>query len=122
MSPIPAAFCISTSRARDRLSAIITAVQDPRAFCVLTRHGHAVAAIVSMAELDRIVESQDIEDVVKHGQRPVKFIYGKGLDARTNQEAAEEIRRAQMDRLTEREVLAQAGLEPVPGGEVAVEM
>ena len=113
---------ISTSRARDRLSALITRVQDPRAFVILTRHDRPVAALVSMAELERIWDQQDIADAIAGTHRPVMFTYGKGTGARTNREAAEAIRQVQMDRLTEREVLKKAGLEPVPGGEVAVEM
>jgi len=112
---------VSTTTARDHLSEIVTRVQDPRAYCILTRHGKPVAAIVSMAELKRIWSDQDIEDVASGRKTPVKFIFGRGGHA-TNAEAAEAILKVQMDRRMEREVLARAGKDPVPGGEVALEM
>lgn len=111
---------VSTTTARDHLSEIITRVQDPRAYCILTRHGKPVAAIVSMAELRRIWSDQDVKDVVSGRKTPVKFIFGRGSHA-TNAEAAEAILKVQMDRRMEREVLARAGKAPVPGGEVALE-
>lgn len=104
------------------MSMIIHEVQDPRAFCVLTRHGRAVAAIVSMAELDRIVESQDIEDVIAGIHRPASFYFGQVSGIWCNKQAAEMVHKIQMDRRTEREVLANAGLEPIPGGEVVGEI
>jgi phosphoribosylaminoimidazole carboxylase (NCAIR synthetase) len=88
---------------------------------VLTRHGKAVAAVVSMAELRRLHKLHDAEDISDHGHRPVTFTLGKELHM-TNAEAAEHVLRVQMDRLTEREVLKKAGLEPVPGGELTEEM
>ena len=112
---------ISTSLARNHLSEIVTRVQDPRAYCILTRHGRPVAAIVSIAEMKRIWSDQDIEDVASGRKIPSKFIYGRGDRFATNAEAAEAIRKVQMDRRMEREVLARAGKEPVPGGEVALE-
>jgi len=118
--PLP--LRLSTSTARDHLSAIITRVQDPRAFCILTRHGKAVAAVVSMDELHRIIDARDIEDVIAGKRRPASFTFGFGLGAETNREAAEKIRQIQMTRRTEREVLAQAGLDPVPGGEMVGEI
>ena len=117
--PVPIA--VSTTAARDKLSEIIRLVQDPRSYCVLTRHGKSVAAIVSMAELLRIADQQDIDDTVKGKRRPMKMIYGTG-DHATPREAAEAIQKVQMDRWMEREVLLKAGLTPVPGGELRVEM
>ncbi|MEL7026594.1 MAG: type II toxin-antitoxin system Phd/YefM family antitoxin, partial [Pseudomonadota bacterium] len=111
---------ISTSVARDHLSAIIMRVQDPRAYCVLTRHGKPVAAIVSMAELKRIWSDQDIDDI-RNGRRPMYFRWGRGNHS-TNAEAADAILKVQLDRRMEREVLTRAGKEPLPGGEVAIEM
>ncbi len=110
-------FFIPTSQARDRLPWIIHQVQDPRAYCVLTRHGKSVAAIVSMAELKRIWKSQEIEDVSSGRLQPCYLHFGKG-GHNTNAEAAEAIQQMQLDRFMEREVLRTAGLEPVPGGEL----
>ena len=120
MTSTPSSIRMATSAARNHLSDIITRVQDPRSYCVLTKHGKAVAAIVSMAELHRIWEQQDIEDVVVNRQRPAKFRFGTGGHM-TNHEAAEAIQKVQMDRRMEREVLHAAGLEPIPGGELTVE-
>ena len=114
-------YRMSTSKARERLSDIVTHVQDPRTYLVLTRHDKPVAAIVSMAELDRIWKQEDIEDIIHNGRRPSKWTFGTGGHL-TNQEAAEAIQQLQLDRRMEREVLAKAGLEPIPGGEVAEEI
>lgn len=113
---------ISTSAARDQLSAIITRVQDPREFCVLTRHGRPVAAIVSMTELKRIWLDEEIEDISSGKHYPAKFIWGPTTKYATNAEAAAAIHKVQLDRKMEREVLARAGKAPVPGGEVVMEM
>ena len=116
-------YSVPTSVARGKLAEIVTLVQDPRSCVILTRHGTPVAAVVSMPELERIWQQQHIEDVVKHGERPVTFRYGPWeMGAATNQEAAEMIQQIQMDRLMEREVLKKAGLEPIPGGEVVAVM
>ncbi len=117
----PQSLRLPTSAARDRFSEIIHRVQDPRAACVLTRHGKPVAAVVSMAELRRLHAHHDIEDISEHGHRPVSFTLGKELHL-TNAEAAEHVQRLQMDRRIEREVLAKAGLDPVPGGELVEEI
>ena len=117
----PQSIRLPTSQARDRFSEIIHFVQDPRASCILTRHGKAVAAVVSMAELRRLHKFHDVEDIVENDHRPVSFTLGKELHM-TNAEAAEHVLRVQMDRRTEREVLKKAGLEPVPGGELVEEM
>jgi antitoxin (DNA-binding transcriptional repressor) of toxin-antitoxin stability system len=121
MGAYPAGLRVSTSKARVQLSEIIRQVQDPRSFCVLTRHEKPVAAIVSMAELHRIWKQQDIEGVIYGKKRLASFTYGPGLAYRTNAEAAEAIQQIQLDRRTEREVLAKAGLDPVPGGEIEAE-
>lgn len=117
----PKSVRLPTSQARDRFSEIIHFIQDPRATCILTRHGKDVAAIISMAELRRIHKQQDIEEITEHGHRPAKFTFGKEMHL-TNAEAAEHVQRVQMDRRVEREVLAAAGLKPVPGGELLEEM
>lgn len=111
---------ISTSRARDRLAQIVARVQDPRSYCVLTRHGKPVAAIVSMPELERIWSQQRVEDFVEEGWRPVTFAVGKGFfeSGKTQQEVAEELQQVQMDRAMERAILQKAGLTPIPGGEI----
>lgn len=119
-SPAPWSDRLPTTTARKKLSDIVTRVQDPRSFCVLTRHGKAMAAIVPMSSLKRIHDLEDIEDVAKHGHQPAKFHFGTG-GWRSNAEAAEAVLKLQMDRKTEREVLANAGLEPVPGGELVLE-
>lgn len=115
-------YSLPTSVARDRLSEIITLVQDPRSTMILTRHGKPVAAIVSMPELERIWAQQDIEDIVKHGARPGYFTYGRGGGQRTRHEAAEAVQKVQLDRRAEREVLKGVGLEPIPGGELVAEL
>ena len=117
----PQSVRLPTSQARDRFSEIIHFVQDPRSSCILTRHGKAVAAVVSMTELRRLHKLHDAEDITDHGHRPVSFTLGKELHL-TNAEAAEHVQRIQLDRRIEREVLAKAGLEPVPGGELMEEM
>ncbi|WP_299301416.1 type II toxin-antitoxin system Phd/YefM family antitoxin [uncultured Litoreibacter sp.] len=121
MLPICTTHRVATSAARDQLPALIHFVQDPRAACILTRHGKDVAAIVSMAELKRIDKQHDIEAITKHGHRPSIFTVGPH-GFWTNAEAAEHIQQLQMDRRIEREVLAKAGLDPVPGGELTEEV
>ncbi|WP_371227213.1 type II toxin-antitoxin system Phd/YefM family antitoxin [Roseovarius sp. 2305UL8-3] len=115
-------FSVSTSAARDRLSAIITQVQDPRSTVILTRHGKPVAAVVSMAELKRIWKEEEIEDIVQNGRRPARFMFGRGLKAKTAHEAAEQVHQVQLDRLMEREILQSVGMEPIPGGELMTEV
>lgn len=119
---LPISYRISTTKARDRLPRIVADVQDPRAYVVLTRHNDPVAAVVSMSELKRIWEQQDIQDVIDGTHRPSSFYFGKGLGKATNREAAEEVRRIQMDRRIEREVLKRAGMDPMPGGELMLEI
>ena len=112
---------VTTSVARDQLPSLVHWVQDPRRACILTRHGKDVAAIVSMAELKRIDNQHYMDEIIKDGHRPSVFHIGKG-GWKTNAEAAEAIQQLQMDRRIEREVLAKAGLEPVPGGELTEEV
>jgi len=121
MTDYPHPFRIATSEARSQLSRLITRVQDPRAACILTRHGHPVAALVSMAELKRIWNQHDIEDIVHNGRQPAFFRLGRGGHM-SNGEAAEAVQRAQLDRRTEREVLKAAGLDEIPGGELTMEV
>ena len=122
MNPgIPTAIRVSTSRAREHLAEIVMRVQDPRAYCILTRHGKQVAAVVSMNELQRIWNMQGVEDVRK-GRGRQKFYWGPNCEALTQQEAAEAVLNVQLDRRGEREVLERSGLEPVEGGEVLMEV
>lgn len=113
-------FSVPTRAARARLSEIMLKVQDPRSYCILTRHGHPVAAVVSIAELRRIWHQQDVDDIVTGKKRPSYFRFGKG-GFQTNAEAAEAIQQLQLDRRMEREVLATAGLDVIPGGELQAE-
>lgn len=112
---MPDALSLPVSEARRRLSEIVTRVQDPRAFCVLTRHGKPVAGVVSMDELKRIWDLSDLEDIGPRstltGQRtralkavPNGMVWGpKGL--LTYREAAEQVKALQMDRAQETAVL-----------------
>ena len=115
-------YSLPTTSARVKLSEIVTLVQDPRSCVILTRHGKPMAAVVSMAELKRIWKAEEIEDIVTHGHRPARFTYGPGLRAATVHEAGERVQQVQLDRLMEREILKGAGLEPIPGGELAAEV
>ncbi len=121
------ALSLPVSEARRRLSEIVLRVQDPRGFCVLTRHGLPVAYIVSMAELRRIWDLSDLDDIgprnpVTGGRGrvralPAGMVQGpKGL--LTYREAAEKVHRLQMDRAQETAVLRAGGLTPVEGGEL----
>lgn len=116
----PTPFHISTTRARDHLSELITQVQDPRAFAILTRHAKPVAALVSMAELQRIWAMQDVEDV-KNGKTRLPWTTRPDGQPLTLREEAEKVLQVQMDRKMERDLLARFGMEAVPGGELVVE-
>lgn len=118
----PAALRLSTTLARERLSEIVRRVQDPRAYCVLTRHGKPVAAVVSMAELSRIFDAHDIERLKTRGWAKAWPTALSGKWPSTARETGEMLLKVQMDRLSERRLLARAGLDPIPGGEVAVEV
>ncbi len=119
---------LTLSAARSCLGQLCTRAQDPREIIVLTRHDTPVAAIVSMAEVERIWDLQDIEN---HGiKNPLSgtqgghllrgFVPGLNNDPVTPREAANQMREVQMTRAAEREILAAGGLEPVEGGEVEV--
>lgn len=119
----PWTWRVATSIARKHLSEIVTRVQDPRSYCVLTRHGKPVAAIVPMKSLTRIHDLEDIEDIATGKTYPTKFRFGKNTHwCTTQKEAAEQVLKTQMDRKTEREVLKNAGLEPIPGGELVMDV
>lgn len=112
---------LSTTEARDKLSSIILTVQEPRGHCILTRHGKSVAAIVSMTELKRIWKDHDIEDITVNGKRPWFMTFGRD-GHRTTVDAAEAIRDAQLNRLMERTILKDAGIDEVPGGELRADV
>ncbi|SHK15040.1 prevent-host-death family protein [Shimia gijangensis] len=116
------------SAARSRLGQLCTRVQDPRETILLTRHDKPVAAIVSIAEVTRIWDLQEIEE---HGvKNPLSgrsgpcllrgFVPGLNGDPVTPREAALQMQKVQMTRAAERGILATGGLEPVEGGEVEV--
>ncbi|MCR9145601.1 MAG: type II toxin-antitoxin system Phd/YefM family antitoxin [Rhodobacteraceae bacterium] len=116
-------YTLPVSSARARLSEIVLKVQDPRSSFILTRHGKPVAAVVSMEELNRIWSEQEIADILAN-RTPVEWVL-KGLSKSrmtTPHAAAEKIRKVQMDRKAERAILEYAGMEPVEGGEVGVEV
>jgi prevent-host-death family protein len=51
------------SEARDRLGEIVTRVEHAQERAVLTRHGKAVAAVVSMDDLRRLEAAEDEADL-----------------------------------------------------------
>ncbi|WP_135506268.1 type II toxin-antitoxin system Phd/YefM family antitoxin [Roseovarius aestuariivivens] len=116
-------LCLPTSEARAKLSEIITKVQDPRASVILTRHDKPVAAVVSMEELRRIWSAQEVEAMLAN-RTPLEWVTAgiRRSGKTTPFAAAEEVRRVQMDRKAERALLAHAGLAPVEGGELGVEV
>ena len=109
------------AKARERLAEIVMRVQDPRYYCVLSRHGKPVAAVVSMAALRRIQRQEDVSRVYDGRWAPGNWYSdGKGK-LLTIEEAGETVQQVQLDRLAERRILAKSGLEPVPGGEVEMD-
>lgn len=110
---------IPTAKARERLAAIISFVQDGRNAVFLTRHGERVAAVVSVSTHQLINTAEAAEMLTDGSPPPIRFLIGP-MDSgwRTPNEAAEGVMRLQMDRLMERSILSQAGLTPVPGGEL----
>ena len=119
---------LTISEARAHLGHLCTRAQDPRQPIILTRHGKPIAALVSMAEVQRI---WDLNDQDTRGIRnPLSgkfgncllpgFVSGLNGDPVTPREAAHQMREVQMTRAAEREILAAGGLEPVAGGEVGV--
>jgi prevent-host-death family protein len=126
---------LTVSAARQRLGEVVTRVQDPNECIVMTRHGTPVAAVVSMANLQRIWqiedEDEDEEDrgMIKHPLNKNSHIVGapfarvvQGLRGKmvTPKEAALQVRTLQLTRAEERRILAAGGLEPVEGGELGV--
>lgn len=113
----PKPVSVSTTEARRNLSALIAQVQHPGSFAVLRRHGRPAAALVSMENLQRIWNAEDVEAVIAGTYRPS----GRAFDADrwgSDREAAEAVQQMQIDRLKERELLARQGLEEIPGGEI----
>jgi prevent-host-death family protein len=120
---------LTVSAARQRLGEVVTRVQDPNECIVMTRHGTPVAAVVSMANLQRIwqIEDEEEEDrgMIKHPlnknshivsapfARLVQGLRGKMV---TPKEAALQVRTLQLTRAEERRILAAGGLEPVEAG------
>ena len=117
----PRPFHISTTLARDHLSELITHVQDPRAYAILTRHGKPVAALVSMSGLRRIWGQEDVEAVM-NGKTRVPYTTGPDGKPLLLREEGERIQKIQMDRKMERDLLQRVGLEVVPGGELMTEV
>lgn len=109
----------STTQASPLLTELVERVQDPRDYVVLTRHGRAVAALVSMEELERIWDWQ------RAGRGalsvPKGFVVAPDGQLMSERDAAEAVRKVQMDRKAERDALARAGLRPVAGGELSAE-
>lgn len=116
--PTPQPISLSSTRARQKLGKLIKHAQHPSSFVVLKHHGDPVAAIVSMPNLRRIFNAQDIERVIDGTYRPGGFSYTEALRGGNDRETAEAIQRLQIDRLKERELLARQGLQEIPGGEV----
>lgn len=122
---------LTISQARARLGELATLSQDPRQVIVLTRYGKPLAALVSMAEAERIWDLQDDERVGR--RHPLSGLRGwwskgrgiagmePGPDGRylTARDAALKVREIQMTRAEERRILRRGGLEPVAGGEIA---
>ncbi|MGB3407894.1 MAG: type II toxin-antitoxin system Phd/YefM family antitoxin [Jannaschia sp.] len=112
---------IPISDAREKLAAICTAVQDPDVRVILTRHGRAVAAVVGMNGLGRLIRQQEQEWRIRNGWIPTGLRRKRGEDRILSRgDAALQLRDVQLDRLAERRMLAEAGLTPVPGGELEV--
>ena len=108
---------LPVTEARERLADLCAHVRDGTDTVVLTRHGRPVAALVGMAWLDRFkrVGWQDTD--VETGWWPVG-LRREGDHFLSVPEAAVRLRGVQLDRLAERRLLAEAGLEPIPGGEI----
>lgn len=123
MTADPAPLRVAVSKAREDLASIVLRVQDPRAYCVLTRHGKPVAAVVSMTGLRRIWREEDAERWGDPETRPGGVVrHPDGRFAADGQEAAAIVREVQLGRWQERQVLARAGMEPLEGGELRAEM
>ncbi len=119
------------SEARAQLGHLITRAQDPREVIVVTRHGEPLAALVSIAEANRIWDLDSDERVEwKHPLSGIRGWWSRGRNIPglepgpdgtyvTAREAALKVREIQMTRAEERRILARGGLDPVEGGEVA---
>jgi PHD/YefM family antitoxin component YafN of YafNO toxin-antitoxin module len=115
---------IPISEAREKLSAMVAHVQNPRGFLVLTRHGEPVAALIGLDALGRVFDMEDVEEVQsgRSGPRNWPRAAPPSDSGVTRKEAAHALLKVQMDRLAERHFLRREGLEPVPGGELRAEM
>jgi hypothetical protein len=72
-----------------------------------------------MAEMRRIWADLDREDAERPPRIPHGLLRAPDGQLRTPREAAEQVRKLQLDRKRERAVLEAGGLEVVEGGEVA---
>ena len=108
---------VPMAEARERLAELVAHVGDGTDAAVLTRHGRPVAALVGLAWLHRFdrVAGQDAD--AASGWVPSGLLRDEGRYLSVP-EAAVRLREVQLDRLAERRLLAEAGLEPIPGGEV----
>ncbi|WP_186827128.1 type II toxin-antitoxin system prevent-host-death family antitoxin [Shimia ponticola] len=70
---IPRPKRVSTTQARDQLSHLISHVQHPDAYIVLTRHERPEAALVSMDMLKRIWSQEDIDAIIDGKREPGFF-------------------------------------------------
>ena len=118
------------SEARACLGQLCTRAQDPRDAIILTRHGNAIAAIVSIEEVKRIWQLEDYEQtgfwnpLTGYRGRPPKtpwdLVYGRKGKLVTQREAALQMQEIQMTRAEERRILRAGGLDPVEGGEIGI--
>lgn len=118
------------SQARAALGHLITRAQDPREVIVLTRRGKPQAALVSIAEAERIWDLSDAQTM--GGRHPLSGLRGwwsrgrgiagmePGPDGTyvTAREAALQMQDIQRSRAEERRILTKGGLDPVEGGEL----
>ena len=124
---------ITVSKARGCLGQLCARAQDPRQPIVLTRHGRDIAALVSMEEVARIWQVQAEEWTGARNPLtgrpqggslilPQGMTTGAGGKIVTLREAARQVREVQRARADERRMLEAGGLEPVEGGELAMEV
>ena len=124
---------VTVSEARPQLGHLCARAQDPRQIIVLTRHGRDIAALVSIEEVQRSWQLQNEAWSPKKcsvtGKRkggalvlPEGMTVGPDGHIVTHRELAGIVRNIQIRRKEERELLAQGGLDPVEGGEIAMEM
>lgn len=107
---------ISTTLARKRLPELVTRVQDPREWVVLTRHGKPVGAVVSFEDLRRIFDLHDQDAAARRPPPPPGLVRLPKGGFGSPRQAAEQVLKVQMDRKREREVLEAGGLDVVRGG------